>query len=63
MLICIFLINIHRFKEKPAMTQTAKRHRIRITLTHRIDPKECHRGHKPGDSWDIDTITVFKFSK
>jgi len=45
------------------MTQTAKRHRIRITLTHRIDPKECHRGHKPGDSWDIDTITVFKFSK
>ena len=37
------------------MPQTIKRPKIKITLTRRIGPVGCHRGHKPGDSWDFDT--------
>ena len=33
----------------------AKRPKIRITLTDRIGPKGCHRGHRIGDSFDFDT--------
>ncbi len=29
--------------------------RIRITLVGRMGPGQCHRGHRPGDSWDYDT--------
>ena len=28
---------------------------IRITVTDRLGKKGCHRGHKPGDSFDFDT--------
>lgn len=29
--------------------------KIQITLTERKGSCGCHRGHKPGDSWDYDT--------
>lgn len=32
-----------------------KRPRIRITLVERRGETGCHRGHKPGDSFDFDT--------
>lgn len=32
-----------------------KRPRIKITLTERRGSVPCHRGHKPGDSFDFDT--------
>ena len=31
------------------------RPKIRITLVERRGPKGCHRGHRPGDSFDFDT--------
>lgn len=33
----------------------ARRPRIKITLTERLGARGCHRGHKPGDSFDFDT--------
>ena len=32
-----------------------RRPKIRITLVERKGPCPCHRGHRPGDSWDFDT--------
>lgn len=32
-----------------------KRPRIKITLMERRGETGCHRGHKPGDSFDFDT--------
>ncbi len=29
--------------------------KIQITLVERKGSHGCHRGHKPGDSWDYDT--------
>lgn len=31
------------------------RPKIRITLVERRGPRGCHRGHRPGDSFDFDT--------
>jgi len=31
------------------------RPRIKITITDRLGQHGCHRGHKPGDSFDFDT--------
>lgn len=31
------------------------RPKIKITLIDRKGPTPCHRGHKPGDSFDFDT--------
>ena len=31
------------------------RPKIRITVTDRLGARGCHRGHKPGDSFDFDT--------
>ena len=32
-----------------------KKPKIKITLTERRGDSPCHRGHKPGDSFDFDT--------
>lgn len=31
------------------------RPKIKITVTGKLGPKGCHRGHVAGDNWDFDT--------
>ncbi len=33
----------------------SRRPKIKITVVDRLGPRGCHRGHKPGDTFDFDT--------